>query len=193
MNTVSKRYKKKIVLNNASIDIQKHEITLIVGPNGSGKTTLFKILNGLIRKYEGNIACSDCVLVEDVPTFFKNKSGNENLRYFLNAKEYEKAEMIFKKFMMQEYIDIPFKAYSQGMRKKLAIVLGFSKESEILLLDEPTNGLDEEAVLVLKKVMKEETKQKAIVVASHDTMSFDDSFINKKYLIKNGEILEIAR
>ena len=139
INNLSKKYGKNTILNYINYNIE-HKCTVILGDNGSGKTTLFKILGGIIKKYDGSIDIkNDSSLLLDDDNLFKYKNGIENIEYFLNELEREKVKKYVDYFLMNDYIGNKVKTYSSGMKKKLSLVISISKDKKNLLLDEPTN------------------------------------------------------
>ena len=153
MNKVSKNYKNNQVLNDVEFEFNSG-VTLILGDNGSGKTTLLKTLGGFIKKYDGNVECADdASLLLDAPSLYSFKSGKENIFLFLNDEEQKNSEQYINLFNMNDYINKLVKSYSNGMKKKLSLVIALSKNKKYLLLDEPTNSLDIESVGILKNIL----------------------------------------
>ena len=190
MNKITKRYGKQIVLDNIEFEINSKCI-LIIGENGSGKTTLFKILSGLIKRYEGQIDLSSNVsYLPDSESLFLSKSGLDNLDYFLNKEELEKSKYYIDYFHMNEYISKRVRSYSNGMKKKLALTLALSRNKDYLILDEPTNSLDIESIELLKKEIKILKENKNIIISSHDVSIFDIDLIDTIYLIKNHKLYQ---
>ncbi len=190
MNRITKSFGKKLILNDIEFNI--NSCTLILGENGSGKTTLFKILSGLIKKYSGEIETNDNVSVLlDLPCFYLFQTGYSNLEYFLNKDELKKAEKYIEYFEMDSYINNLVKSYSNGMKKKLALVLAFSRNKEYLLLDEPTNSLDNQSIELLKELLIKEKENKKIFIASHDIKIFDNNLIEQIILLKKTKIYSI--
>lgn len=188
MNNITKRYGKNIVLDSVSINFVG--ATLIIGENGSGKTTLLKIIAGLIKKYDGNIDYKDNVsILLDQSALFDLKSGEENLLYYLNKDEYNKALKYIEAFNMLDYYKNMVRTYSNGMKKKLSIVMALSKDKDVYILDEPTNSLDIESIKILKDLLKEIKKDKTIIISSHDISIFDIDLIDSIYLLKNHDII----
>ena len=190
MNKITKRYGKQVVLDNIEFEINSKCI-LIIGENGSGKTTLFKILSGLIKRYEGQIDLSSNVsYLPDSESLFLSKSGLDNLDYFLNKEELEKSKYYINYFHMNEYISKRVRSYSNGMKKKLALTLALSRNKDYLILDEPTNSLDIESIELLKKEIKILKENKNIIISSHDVSIFDIDLIDTIYLIKNHKLYQ---
>lgn len=189
-NIISKSYWNKLVLDKISLELDKACI-LIIGKNGSGKTTLFKIIAGLIKKFKGDIDYKNevSILLDDAALFL-NKTGNENLNYFLNHDEYEASLSWIKKFNMENYYNNKVKTYSCGMKKKLMLVVALSKNRKLLVLDEPTNGLDIESIKLLKRYLIDIKKNKKILIASHDISIFDIELIDSIYMLLNHKLVK---
>lgn len=188
MIEITKSFKKHLVLDHVSLSIEPNKIYLIIGHNGAGKTTLFKTLAGLYRQFDGKIEKSKYVLVEDVPAFDRSRTGRESLRYHLSSKEYERAESLITSFAMDEYIDLPYRTYSQGMCKKLALVLGMSKDFDVLLLDEPTNALDRDAMDTLKALLNSFRESGTVIISSHDASLIDPKLVDCILTLQNKKI-----
>ncbi len=189
MNKISKSFDKNIVLYDA--DFSLSNCTLILGENGSGKTTLLRILSGICKKYAGfNEVGSEASLLLDASCLFLFKTGLENLEYFLNKKELEKAYEYIKTLKIDEYINKRVFKYSNGMKKKLGLIISMSRNKKYLLLDEPTNSLDIDSIKLLKELLINEKNNRKIVIASHDIKIFDEKLIDSILVIKNNKLLQ---
>lgn len=187
MNNITKFYNKNLILDNISFDLLK--CTLIVGENGSGKTTLFKILSNLIKKFEGDIDTNnDVSLLLDSPSLFNLKSGYSNLEYFLSNEELEKSKYYTKYFNMDNYINKIVKTYSNGMKKKLSIVIALSKNKKYLLLDEVTNSLDVNSIKLLIDLLIKEKNSRVIFLSSHDSKLLNINLIDEIFVLKNHKL-----
>lgn len=146
---------------------------------------------GLIKKYEGIISYkNDCSLLLDMKSYFLNETGMENLEYILNKEELDISKKYINSFGMKDYIDNKVKTYSNGMKKKLTIVIALSKRKRLLLLDEVTNSLDLESIEELKKILIEEKKQRKIIITSHDMSIFDTNLVDAIYFFDNHKLIE---
>ena len=189
IKNLTKKYRNNSVLNNITVDFSK-ETTLIIGKNGSGKTTLFKILGGIIKNYNGKIEETDNVsLLLDIDSLFMLKTGMENLEYFLSSEELLNATLLIQYFEINSYVSNIVKTYSSGMKKKLMLVIAFSRNKDVILLDEPTNSLDAYSVDLLKKYLKKIKGKKKVLIASHDISIFDKQLIDEIYMLKNGNLV----
>ncbi|MBR6287942.1 MAG: ABC transporter ATP-binding protein [Acholeplasmatales bacterium] len=166
-----------------------NKCTLVIGENGSGKTTLMKILSGLTKSYSGKCNIKDKTsLLLDSNMLYLYKSGIENLNLFLNDDEKLEAHRLIELFEMDDYINKRCISYSNGMRKKLSIVIALSRKKDYLLLDEPTNSLDTKTIKVLIDILVERKKHQKIVISSHDMQIFDKKLIDEVFMIKNKKL-----
>ena len=143
----------------------------LVATNGSGKTTFFRIISGLLKPEEGYISCNGKRLFyfENSEWFNQNLSGLDYIKFF--KKEYKSnvsENEIIKLWEMENYIKLPIKKYSLGMKQKLLIALYQITDADILLMDEITNGLDEksrEKLFLVIHIFKK--KGKLVIMSSH--------------------------
>ena len=180
---MSKKIKKRNVLENITVSFEKGKIYGLYGRNGSGKTMLLRAVAGLIRPSEGEIFVDGKQLHKDISfppsvgVIIEHTSLLPQFDAYTNLKNLSK----IKKVASDEDIDMALKEvglsgekkkvreYSLGMRQKLAIALAIFEKPELLLLDEPTNGLDEESVKKLKQLLiKEKNRNAVIILASHN-------------------------
>ena len=180
---MSKKIKKRNVLENITVSFEKGKIYGLYGRNGSGKTMLLRAVAGLIRPSEGEIFVDGKQLHKDIS--FPPSVGViiEHTSLLPQFDAYTKLKNLskIKKVASDEDIDMALKEvglsgekkkvreYSLGMRQKLAIAQAIFEKPELLLLDEPTNGLDEESVKKLKQLLiKEKNRNAVIILASHN-------------------------
>lgn len=137
-----KKYFK--ALNNVSFEINKGERVGIIGFNGAGKSTLLKVLAGVYTPNKGEVEINGNIapLLELGAGFDHNYSGHENV--FLNgailgySREFleSKYEEILEFSELGEFMEIPIKNYSSGMKAKLGFSIATVVDPEILILDE---------------------------------------------------------
>lgn len=131
-------------LRHISFDVKKGDRVGIIGLNGAGKSTLLKIVSGVMRPTEGKITIKGKIvpLLELGAGFDKNYTGKENI--YLNGamlgytKDFleEKYDEIVEFSEIGEFIDVPIKNYSSGMRARLGFSIATMVEPQILVLDE---------------------------------------------------------
>ena len=131
-------------LKNISFEVKKGDKVGIVGLNGAGKSTLLKLISGVMKPTEGNINVNGRIapMLQLGAGFDLNYTGKENI--FLNgsllgySKKY--LEEIYDEIVdfseIGEFIDVPLKNYSSGMRARLGFSIATMVEPQILILDE---------------------------------------------------------
>lgn len=184
MEQVNKRIKRKDVLSNINLAIEKGTVTGIIGANGSGKTMLFRALCGLIKLNAGSIKINDQAvvfneklpvsvgLILENPGFSLNETALENLKYLAklnNNYDQEYTAYLLSKFGIADNQDQKVKTFSLGMRQKLGIIQALMEHQELVVLDEPTNGLDKKSVAQFIDIVKElQKKGTTFLIASHN-------------------------
>lgn len=138
------QYNEFWALKNVSFTIEKGERVGILGLNGAGKSTLLKVIAGVFKPTEGSVVKSGKVapLLELGAGFDPQYTGRENI-YLYGAvlgysKEFieEKFEEIVRFSELQEFIDVPIKNYSSGMKSRLGFSIATIVSPQILILDE---------------------------------------------------------
>ncbi|MCI9111542.1 MAG: ATP-binding cassette domain-containing protein [Eubacterium sp.] len=210
---VSKKFRKKQVLNNIDFKFEKG-IYGILGPNGAGKTTLIRCITQLYNLDAGNILYNDKSIAE-------NKNFNDNIGYlpqkFGLFKELTVFEMlsamaalknISKDAVEQEVkrcitlvnldekINAKVKTLSGGMIRRMGIAQAILGNPEIIIFDEPTSGLDPEERLRFKNIVSKLKGEHIIIISTHiveDVEALCDFVVimNSGQIIKSGSCSEI--
>jgi len=158
---LTKTYNGFTAVDGVTFHINRGEIFGFLGPNGAGKTTTINMLTGLAHITAGRVkllgedythnakkAQALMGIVPDESNLYEELDGWENLcfcgaLYGMEKKAREdRANELLQQFGLTEAARRPFKAYSKGMKRKLAIAAGLIHQPEILFLDEPTTGID---------------------------------------------------
>ena len=138
------RYKEFWALRNVSFDIKKGERVAIMGLNGAGKSTLLKIIAGVLKATEGTVTRSGVLvpLLELGAGFDPQYTGAENIYLYGAMLGYSKAflkekyDEIVEFSELGDFIHVPVKNYSSGMRARLGFSIATMVEPDILILDE---------------------------------------------------------
>ena len=203
---LSKKYNKKIVVDNITLDIPESCFALL-GPNGAGKTTTFLMLIGLVKPSSGSAHVLGEEILKNVPAIL-NKIGflPENFgfkssytgRYFLelitslrgNSKEKkELTEHILNWSGLQtEYWDKKIRTYSRGMRQRLGIAQAFVSNPKLVFLDEPLSNIDPLGREDLIKKIREKRKEGITIIISSHIVSEIEQLADYVAIIDNGQI-----
>lgn len=171
-----KLYEEFHALKDVSFAVKEAEAFAIIGDNGAGKSTLFKILSGIVHEDEGDIRINGKIapLIELQAGLSRDLSGKENIR--LNCAIFglnrEKIDAIYPKIVefaeLEEFIDMPVKFYSSGMKARLGFAIAVHIEAEIILIDEVLAVGDKDFKKKCYAKIRELKKEgKTIVIVSH--------------------------
>lgn len=183
LQNVTKRIKEKTVLDNVSYTFKSGFVYGLYGQNGSGKTMLLRAISGLINLDSGSIFIDGEKLHDKIE--FPPETGIviENMELLPECSAKRNLQMLAKIKNIADEKDIIFslervgldpdsdkkvKKFSLGMKQRLNIAQAIFENQKIILLDEPTNALDEDAVQLIYKIIREEKSRGAtIIVATH--------------------------
>lgn len=183
LQNVTKRIKENTVLDNVSYTFKSGFVYGLYGQNGSGKTMLLRAISGLINLDSGSIFIDGEKLHDKIE--FPPETGIviENMELLPECSAKRNLQMLAKIKNIADEKDISFslervgldpdsdkkvKKFSLGMKQRLNIAQAIFENQKIILLDEPTNALDEEAVQLIYKIIREEKSRGAtIIVATH--------------------------
>ena len=179
--SIEKNYGRKEVLKNFSLSVEKGEVYVLLGKNGAGKSTLFKILTGLSKATNGEIAIlNESKDLEKVktkigsninePVFYEHLSADENLKIhceYMGVSNNRISDWL-KMVGLTIDNDRPVKEYSLGMRQRLVLARCLVHNPELLIIDEPLNGLDPRGIKQFRELIEEiSLLGKTIIMSSH--------------------------
>ena len=183
LQNVTKRIKENTVLDNVSYTFKSGFVYGLYGQNGSGKTMLLRAISGLINLDSGSIFIDGEKLHDKIE--FPPETGIviENMELLPECSAKRNLQMLAKIKNIADEKDIIFslervgldpdsdkkvKKFSLGMKQRLNIAQAIFENQKIILLDEPTNALDEDAVQLIYKIIRQEKSRGAtIIVATH--------------------------
>ena len=156
-----KAYGDHVVLHDVSLALRPGTIHGLVGANGAGKTTLLHCLYGLETGFTGTARDTSGLAVRErtgllpyEPYFYPRLTGREYLEFCLQARGRPVVDFAGWNQLLELPLDQYADEYSAGMRKKLALLALLVQDFAFLILDEPFNGLDLEANLLLKEILR---------------------------------------
>ena len=183
---------REMILKDIDFTFQKGNIYGMVAINGSGKTTLFRAISQLISVNSGKIiAPSSLFYYETIEWFDGNLSGMDYLLYIKNVwNSSQNLEHEIEYWEMSDYIHLPIRKYSLGMKQRLLIAMYFMSQADCWLMDEITNGLDEYYRTKFFNRITEIHSQQLIIISSHykeELMNVCDKIVK----IENCRIEEV--
>lgn len=205
-----KKYGKRTVVNNVSIDVTQGEIVGLLGPNGAGKTTTFYMTVGLITPNAGQIFLDDSNITSfpiyrrarlgigylaQEASVFRKMTVENNIRSVLEmtntSKEYqrEKLESLIEEFHLQHVRKNYGDRLSGGERRRTEIARCLAIDPKFIMLDEPFAGVDPINVEEIQSIVyRLKEKNIGILITDHnapETLSITD----RAYLLFEGKIL----
>lgn len=205
-----KRYRKRTVVNEVSINVKQGEIVGLLGPNGAGKTTTFYMMVGLVTPNSGKIFLNDTNITKkpmykrarmgvgylaQEASVFRNLTVRENLESILQffsvpSKEIkQRVDKLIEEFGLHKVVNNKGYSLSGGERRRTEIARALVTEPKFILLDEPFAGVDPIAVEDIQEIVAQLTKQNIGILITdhnvHETLAITD----RAYLMFEGNIL----
>ena len=173
-DSLYKRYKKRYVVRNVSIEVKQGEVVGLLGPNGAGKTTTFYMIVGMIKPNSGKVFIDD-VEITKMPMYkrarlgisylpqeasiFRKLTVEENIMAVLQVMDLtpqqrkEKLEMLLEDFGIAHIRKSKGYMLSGGERRRTEIARALATDPKFILLDEPFAGIDPIAVEDLMNIV----------------------------------------
>ena len=197
-STFGKNIKDNYVEALSKINLEIYEgVYGLYGPNGSGKTTLLKIFARIFEPTSGNVNISGSIssLINIHFGFNEELTGLENIiaKLIIQKNSKNKIKDLSKKIsqdtQLDNYLDLPLKTYSSGMKFRLAFFISKYLESDILLMDEWIAVGDQALRDTVDNIIKDKiSKSKITVIASHNLDRLK-KVCNKIFYLEEGRII----
>ena len=210
INSISKTYKNRKVVNNVTIKLKKGEAVGLLGPNGAGKTTCFYIIAGLIEPDAGEIYI-DNEPINHLPMYMRAKKGigylpqessifrgltvEDNILSILETRDYTVNEKfhILEDLISEFNINAIRKSFgstlSGGERRRVEIARCLATNPSYILLDEPLAGIDPIAIKDVKNLInKLKSKNIGVLITDHNVRETLD-IVDKAYILFDGSVM----
>lgn len=190
------RYKEFLALQNVSFTLNQGDRLAILGMNGAGKSTLLKVIAGVLKASEGSITKRGTVvpLLELGAGFDMQYTGSENIYLYGAMLGYSK-DFLDAKYQdivsfaeLGEFIDVPVKNYSSGMKARLGFAIATIVEPDILILDEVLSVGDAKFRKKSEQKIKDMfDKGTTVLFVSHNETQIKD-ICTKAILLEHGKL-----
>ncbi|HKM04212.1 MAG TPA: ABC transporter ATP-binding protein [Lachnospiraceae bacterium] len=201
-------YRKKMVLNQLSMEIVPGDFVAIAGSNGCGKSTLLAILSGALKPDYGSIRYYHQDALNDHRLFSKyigyvpqenplipELSVKDNLKLWFQGTKMEFNEELNHGFLhlldIESYLNTPIRKLSGGMKKRVSIGCALSNHPPILVMDEPSAALDLLCKNDIHNYLSMYLKNGGtVIVTTHEESELD--LCNKLFVLKDGKLTQIS-
>lgn len=204
---ITKRYNRKLALDEVSLSLRQGELFGLLGPNGAGKTTLIRIINQIVEADSGTIRFKGDLMQQkhlasigylpEERGLYKNMTVEAHA-YFLGAlrglskRDCEKAlNYWLDRFDIQNWRKKRIEELSKGMAQKVQFICTVLHEPDLLILDEPFSGFDPVNVELIKQELLEmKARGKTIMISSHNMRSVEEICDRVALIHKSKKVLE---
>jgi lipopolysaccharide export system ATP-binding protein len=209
-NNIGKRFKKRPVLRDVSVRVQRGEAVGLLGPNGAGKTTCFYCITGLINPDSGSIwldghditglpmyrrARLGIGYLPQEASIFRGLSVENNIRAVLEVSEPDRdareaqLEDLLNEFSITHIRQAPALALSGGERRRVEIARALASRPAFILLDEPLAGIDPIAVADIRDLVSHlKHRGLGVLITDHNVRETLD-IIDRAYILHDGVVL----
>lgn len=203
-SALTKRYGAMLAVDHLDLRVDQGEIFGFLGPNGAGKTTTMRMLLGLVKPTSGQarvlgmnietklpeILSRTGSIIEN-PTFYPFASGRDNLRLVARLMALDEARIppILDLVDLTSAAGKKFKAYSLGMKQRLAVGAALLGEPDLLILDEPANGLDPAGIVEMRQLMKRLKGEGHTVLISSHVLHEIEQICDRIAIMNRGRIV----
>ena len=205
-----KRYRKRVVIRDVSMSLQRGEVVGLLGPNGSGKTTTFYAVAGLVSADGGKVSI-DGDDITALPMYRRARMGigylpqemsifrglnvEQNIGAILDIaigdrhKRRERLEELLAEFSIEHLRRTPAIALSGGERRRVEIARCLAANPKYLLLDEPFAGVDPIAVGEIRQLVTDlKSRGIGVLITDHNVRETLE-LVDRVYILHDGKVL----
>lgn len=213
---ITKRYGKKVVLNNASLSIHEGELKILIGPSGSGKSTFLQCINFLVTPDRGRVwldgqeilrthkrdlsayrqkvgmIFQDFNLFDHLTALANVEIGLTKVRKMDRDQARAKAIQELEKVGLKDHIVKYPAQLSGGQKQRVSIARALAMDPEVMLLDEPTSALDPELITEVLAVIKDLRANGMTMIMSTHQLNFASEVADEIIFLEDGIIVEVG-
>jgi lipopolysaccharide export system ATP-binding protein len=211
VKNLKKAYKKREIIKNVSMTVDRGEVVGLLGPNGAGKTTCFYMIVGLVAADSGSITIDDTDATElgihkraglglgylpQEASIFRKLTVRQNIMAILELRKElnkEKRRLICEDLLEELHVDHVHDqmgiSLSGGERRRVEIARALAMNPKYILLDEPFAGVDPISVIDIQKIVSHlKNRGLGVLVTDHnvqETLGISD----RAYILNDGIML----
>jgi ABC-2 type transport system ATP-binding protein len=204
---LSKRYGHLVAVDDLSFEVGAGEVLGFLGPNGAGKSTTMKMLTGFLTPTAGtasvnghdivddSLAARRCIgyLPEGAPSY-----GEMTVRSFLEfiarARGFKgktalsAAGAAIERLNLDRVPEQSIETLSKGFKRRVGLAQAIIHDPEVLIMDEPTDGLDPNQKHEVRRLIRDMSSEKIIVISTH-LLEEVHAVCNRAMIISDGRLL----
>jgi len=209
IRNLTKRYGRKVAVDDLNLEVVPGEIFALLGPNGAGKTTAIRCITGLASPSSGAISIAGhdtrseplaakaaTGFVPDRAWFYPKVTARELLRYIAGVRRQEapreRIEALLERFRLAEHADTLIESYSHGMRQRLAFCSALLGDPRLFITDEPMVGLDVQGHREVKKLFRELAAAGRTVIFTTHTLASAEELADRIAVIDHGRLIALG-
>ncbi len=210
VTNLRKSYRKRLVIRDVSLHLNRGEVVALLGPNGSGKTTCFYSIAGLVDAEAGQVLV-DGRDVTALPMYrrakmgigylpqemsiFRGMSVEDNILAILEISEKRRStrqrrlDTLLAEFNIEHLRRAPALALSGGERRRVEIARCLAANPKYLLLDEPFAGVDPIAVGEIRTLVNDlKARGLGVLITDHNVQE-TLGIVDRAYILHDGKVL----
>lgn len=211
LDGVTKRYGRKLAVNDLWLQLYAGEVFAFLGPNGAGKTTTLKMSTGLLAPDQGSVtvcgipmgpeapaAKQRIAYVPDQPFLYDKLTGREFIDF--TSEMYgvprkaarDRFEEMVARLDMSAFVDQLSESYSHGMKQRVALAAAMIHRPRVLIVDEPIVGLDPRTIRVIKTMFREIATDGGAVFMSTHTLDVAEQIGDRIGILHQGRLIALG-
>jgi ABC-2 type transport system ATP-binding protein len=196
-----------VAMSGLDLDVPAGGVFGFLGPNGAGKTTTMRCLLGLVRPTSGSLrvlgaevpsglpgVIGDVGALVESPRFFPGFTGRLNLKLLADMAGYTSRDIdrVLEEVDLHSRADDLFRAYSLGMKQRLAVASTLLKDPRLLILDEPANGLDPAGIRDMRDLIRRRAETGSTVFVSSHILAEVQLMCDAVAIIDRGRLVTVG-
>ena len=203
LENLSKHFGKTKAVDQLNLAIKKGEFFCFLGPNGAGKTTTIKLICGLLKPSTGLIKIGEIDVrkepilakkilgyIPDQPYLYEKLTPTEFLRFIADLYGVaDDGQKLLELFEIAEHKNTLIEEFSHGMKQRIVFCATLIHSPEVIVIDEPMVGLDPKSVHLVKRILKEKSKEGVTIFLSTHTLSLAEELADRVGIIHKGRLI----
>jgi len=207
LESLSKHFGPVVAVDKITLNVAKGEVLGFLGPNGAGKTTTMRMISGYLSPTFGSISiCGYNVehspiqskkmigyLAEGSPSY-EDMTVLEFLNFVASIRGIngdvlgKRLEKVISQTSLGEVVNRKIEVLSKGFKRRVGLAQSIIHDPPVLILDEPTDGLDPNQKHEVRKLIRNMSSDKAIIISTH-ILEEVEAVCSRAVIIGNGKLL----